>query len=304
LPPAEPLRPAGPPPADPSPPAEPPPAGLPLPAEPPPPAGPATARPTTAGRLPAGLTRRLVVAEILLVLALSLGRSATYSIVSFLADLTSGTPLAEQTTVLNNSLAPGRPLLDLTRQILRIGFALAPVALVWYLLVRSGEGLRALGIDRSQPLRDTARGAALAALVGGVGLAGYLLAYASGANLAVVAADLPETWWRWPVLIAAALQNSLLEEVVVVGFVLHRLTQLGVGPVASVALSATVRGAYHVYQGIGGLIGNLAMGALFGALYLRWGRVLPLVVAHALIDIVAFIGYAALAGRVGWLPGA
>jgi hypothetical protein len=30
---------------------------------------------------------------------------------------------------------------------------------------------------------------------------------------------------------------------------------------------------------------------------------MPLVVAHALIDIVAFLGYAALAGRVDWLPG-
>ncbi len=32
------------------------------------------------------------------------------------------------------------------------------------------------------------------------------------------------------------------------------------------------------------------------------GRVGPLVAAHALIDIVAFVGYALLAGKVGWLP--
>jgi membrane protease YdiL (CAAX protease family) len=70
-----------------------------------------------------------------------------------------------------------------------------------------------------------------------------------------------------------------------------------------VATSALVRASYHLYQGIGGLLGNLAMGVLFGWLFLRWGRVMPLVVAHALIDIVAFLGYAALAGRVDWLPG-
>ena len=44
------------------------------------------------------------------------------------------------------------------------------------------------------------------------------------------------------------------------------------------------------------------MGLLFGKLYQRWGRVGPLVVAHSLIDIVAFVGYALLAGKVSWLP--
>lgn len=256
------------------------------------------------GSLPPGLTRRLVVAEILIVLALSLGRSGVFSVVSFLADLTSGEPLAGQSAILNDSLAPGRPLLDLVRQVLRIAFALAPVALVWYLLARSGEGLRAIGIDLSQPLRDLGRGAALAAGVGAVGLVGYLLAYRSGVNLAVVASALPGQWWRWPVLTGAALQNSLLEEVVVLGFVMRRLTQLGWAPAATIATSAVVRGSYHLYQGVGGLLGNVAMGALFGWLFQRWGRVLPMVVAHALIDIVAFVGYELLAGRVAWLPGA
>ncbi|HYN57753.1 MAG TPA: type II CAAX endopeptidase family protein [Motilibacterales bacterium] len=246
----------------------------------------------------------MIVAEILIVLALSLGRSGIYSIVSFLADLTSGVPLAGQSAVLNDSLAPGRPLLDLLRQVLRIGFALAPIALVWYLLARSGEGLRAIGIDRTQPGRDLLRGAGLAAVVGGVGLVGYLVAYQSGVNLAVVAQALPDQWWRWPVLIGAALQNSLVEEVIVIGFLMRRLTQLGLGPGAVIGTSALVRGSYHLYQGIGGLLGNLAMGVLFGWLFVRWGRVLPLIVAHALIDIVAFLGYAVLEGRVDWLPSA
>jgi membrane protease YdiL (CAAX protease family) len=257
----------------------------------------------TRGQLPPGLTRGLLIAEVLVVLALSLGRSGIAAIVSFLADLTSGVPLAAQSAVLNDSLAPGRPLLDLVRQVLRIGFALAPVALVWYLLARSREGgLRSLGIDRAQPGRDVGRGVLLAALVGGVGLVGYLAAYAGGVNLAVVAADLPEVWWRWPVLIGAALQNAILEEVVVLGYLMRRLTQLGWSPTATIVTSALVRGSYHLYQGVGGMLGNIAMGLLFGWLFRRWGRVLPMVLAHALIDIVAFIGYALLVGRVDWLP--
>jgi hypothetical protein len=44
------------------------------------------------------------------------------------------------------------------------------------------------------------------------------------------------------------------------------------------------------------------MGLLFGWLYQRWGRVTPLVVAHTLLDVGAFVGYAVLAGQVSWLP--
>ena len=254
------------------------------------------------GALPFGLTRRLAIAEILLVLALSLGRSGVYAIVSFLGDLTSGVPLADQSAVLNDSLAPGRPLLDLVRQSLRVAFALAPVALVWYFLARSREGLRSIGLDLREPLRDLVRGAGVAAVVGGVGLIGYLVAHTAGVNLTVVAQNLPEQWWRSPVLIASAVENALLEEVVVLGFLIRRLTQLGWAPSATIATSALVRGSYHLYQGIGGLLGNVAMGVLFGVLFRRWGRVMPLVVAHALFDVVAFIGYAALAGHVSWLP--
>lgn len=254
------------------------------------------------GIRPTGLTSGLIVAEILIVLGLSLGRSGIYSIVSFVSDLTSGLPLGEQAVVLNESLAPGRPLLDLVRQVLRFGFALAPVALVWYLLARSGEGLRAIGIDLSQPGRDVRRGALLAVVVGGVGLLGYLLAHRSGANLTVVAQALPEAWWRWPVLVAAAWQNAALEEVIVLGFVMRRLTQLGWGRPATIATSALVRGSYHLYQGLGGLLGNVAMGVLFGWLFARWGRVMPFLLAHALLDVGAFVGYALLADTVDWLP--
>jgi membrane protease YdiL (CAAX protease family) len=80
-----------------------------------------------------------------------------------------------------------------------------------------------------------------------------------------------------------------------------RLRQLARSPVAIVALSAVIRGSYHLYQGIGGFIGNLIMGVIFGLIYLRWKRVGPLVVAHTLLDITAFVGYALIAPRVDWL---
>jgi membrane protease YdiL (CAAX protease family) len=94
----------------------------------------------------------------------------------------------------------------------------------------------------------------------------------------------------------------VLEEVLVTGYLLTRLRQLGVHPWIAILISATLRGSYHLYQGFGGFIGNAVMGLIFGTLFLRWRRCLPMIIAHTLIDGVAFIGYALLAGHVSWLP--
>jgi len=44
------------------------------------------------------------------------------------------------------------------------------------------------------------------------------------------------------------------------------------------------------------------MGVIFGILFLRWQRANPMIIAHTLINAVAFIGYALLAAHVSWLP--
>jgi membrane protease YdiL (CAAX protease family) len=250
------------------------------------------------------LARALLWTELALVLLLSLGRSAVYSVVSIVSALTAPGPLSSQAANLNSSLAPDRPWLDLTYQLLRIGFALVPVALAAYLLVRSGTRLREVWARDGGwvSLRDGGRGALLAAGVGSVGVLFYLATYALGTNLTVVAQSLPGEWWQVPVLVLAAVENAVLEELVVLGFVQVRLRQLGFGDSAAIGMAALLRGSYHLYQGLGGFVGNLAMGLLFGYLFRRWGRVMPFVVAHTLLDVGAFVGYAALAGRVDWLP--
>lgn len=238
----------------------------------------------------------------MLVLALSLGASAVSALISFVGSLTKPGGLKDQAATLNGSYAPGRPWLDLAWQMFGIATALVPVALVAHLLIREGASLRTIGFDRTRPASDLGRGTLVAAGIGGAGLAFYLVARASGFNLTVVPESLPDVWWKFPVLILSAAQNSVVEEVIVVAYLLRRLDQLGWTPMASLAASSVLRGSYHLYQGIGGFIGNLVMGLVFVLLYRRWGRVGPLVVAHTLLDIGAFVGYALLAGRVGWLP--
>lgn len=248
--------------------------------------------------------------EVVLVLGVSLGASAVRSVVSIIEKLTRSVPLGQQTTTMNSSYAADRPWLDLTYQLTGITLELVPVALVAYLVwVRPGPGAdgadpgpwRRLGCDLSQPWRDGWRGVVVAAAIGIPGLGFYLGARQLGLNTTVQPADLAEHWWTVPVYVLAAFMNGAVEEIIMLGYVFWRLRQIGWSWWSVLATSALIRGSYHLYQGFGGFAGNVIMGVLFGLLFLRWRRSAPLVVAHTLIDIAAFVGYALLADGVSWL---
>lgn len=235
--------------------------------------------------------RRRIRVEILLVLGLSLGASAVYSVVAIVNRLTQPTPLSSQTATLNNSLSP-RPVFDLVYQLLSVFFDLMPVALACFLLWRvSRPHLGRLGLDASRPLRDLLTGLGLVVVIGVPGLGLYLAGRELGITVHVVPNALDAYWWTVPVLLLSALRAGLVEEVLVVGYLFARLSDLGWGRWRMVLTSALLRGTYHLYQGFGAFVGNVAMGVLFGWLYTRYGRVLPLVVAHFLIDAVTFVGY-------------
>jgi membrane protease YdiL (CAAX protease family) len=258
--------------------------------------------PEPANRPANAATQRLITWEIVIVLALGLGRSAVNSVLNLINRLTLGPPLAEQTTNMNTSVTPDRPWLDLAYQVSSTVFPLAQVLLVLYLLhLAHGQARRLIGFDLERPVRDLAYGFGVAAAIGIPGLAFYLLARQIGINTNVAAANLTAEWWTVPALLAAALMNGVVEECVMLGYLLTRLQDRGWSAWRALALSALIRGTYHLYQGFGGFVGNIVMGLVFGWCYRRWGRVLPLVVAHTLIDIVAFVGYAALKPHVSWL---
>lgn len=237
-------------------------------------------------------------------LALSFGASAVYAIVSIAERLTRDIALSEQTATINRPLA-SRPLFDLVYQLLGVAFGLAPVALVVFLLWRHRPPhLARLGLGRPPGTRwhwgrESWAGLGLAAAIGLPGLAFYLLARELGINATVVPTALAAAWWTIPVLVLRALQAALGEELIVVAYLFDRFRRLGVGPVGTILTSAVLRGSYHLYQGFGGFLGNVVMGLVFGWCYHRFGRSLPLIVAHWILDIASFAGYAL---AVAWWP--
>jgi membrane protease YdiL (CAAX protease family) len=236
-------------------------------------------------------SRGRIRAEILIVLSLSLGASAVYSIVAIVNRLTQEVALSQQTATLNNSLSD-RQWFDLIYQLLAIVFALAPVALVMFLLwQQTRPRFGRLGIDSTRPTKDVLWGLVLFAAIGVPGLGVYLGGRALGISVNVVPNALDTYWWTVPVLVLSALRAGLQEELIMIGYLFARLRDLGWGPWRIMLVSATIRGSYHLYQGFGAFVGNFLMGMLFGWLYNRFGRVIPLIVAHTALDAAIFIGY-------------
>ena len=254
----------------------------------------------------AAVHRRGLGREVLIVLGISLGSSAVYAVLRIIDRLTVSVALNQQSSSLNNAVTPDRPWLDLAYQLTAIVVALVPVAAALYLLrvvapPATFSPSRFLGLDLRRPGFDLGSGLLLSALIGIPGLGLYVAAKTLGLNTQVAAANLGGAWWTVPVLVLAAVQNAVLEEVIVVGYLFTRLRQMGWRVPVLLVASAVLRGSYHLYQGFGGFVGNLAMGLVFGLVYLRWRRVGPLVVAHTVLDVVAFVGYTLARDHVSWL---
>lgn len=242
--------------------------------------------------------RRALVIELAIVGVLSFGFSAIYAILALIeAQLGAG---ISQTTVALNPTRSTNGAIDFVRQVMSALRLCAIAALGCYLLWRSGIRFTKVGLSRPRG-GDVPPGLILAALIGLPGLGLVALARLIGVNTALVASPTDGPWWQLPVLILIALGNALAEEIIVVAYFITRLRQLGASENAALAASAVLRGGYHLYQGLGGGVGNLVMGVIFGRYFQRTTRIWPLVIAHATIDVVAFVGYALLSDHLGFL---
>jgi uncharacterized protein len=243
--------------------------------------------------------RRTLRSEVVIVLALTFGLSAVTAVLELADAVLSG--LASRIVALN-PMRSKYDLINLGLNLTSIIQLLAWGALGVYLLRRSGFGLDRIGLTRLKWRADVLGGVGLALLIGLPGLGLYVVARLLKLAADVEPSALSDTWWRVPVLVLAAFANAWAEEVIVVGYLLTRLPQLGMSRSGALFTSSVLRGAYHLYQGFGAGLGNLVMGLVFGYAWQRSGRLWPLIIAHGIIDTVAFVGYALAARHLSWLP--
>ena len=249
------------------------------------------------------MSKNFIRFEIAIVLALSLGTSALYSILKFAEAMLSPKGIGGTQTNLNPAQARAE-FFDFSYQLLGILFALAPAGLALYLLRRENDkAFTEIGIWPVALKSDLFKGLALAAAIGIPGLAFYAAARLLGLAAQVVPAELAGYWWTVPMLLLSAARAAIQEEVIMVAYLYKRFDQLGIKFAHQQLIIASIRALYHSYQGFAGIVGNFVMGLIFGWAYRKWGRVMPLIVAHFILDAVSFVGYALLAKQLATLCG-
>lgn len=89
--------------------------------------------------------------------------------------------------------------------------------------------------------------------------------------------------------ILLAVTAGCCEEFVFRGFVIAALFRIHLASWVVVCLSAAMFGVAHLYQGKGGSVGTGILGVIFGSVRIAYHSLFPVVLWHAVLDVVAGI---------------
>jgi membrane protease YdiL (CAAX protease family) len=233
--------------------------------------------------LPQGAARRSLVRETRWVMVAFLVPVVT-SAVLVLAEHASGVQdIARFPTLVHHE-----PVENMLLGILGYLPVASTVPLGLYLLARTGQDRRTLGLALPRFKDDI--------LVGlGIGIVAFLCEVALLIPFASVIADhkslfvdvsvhaVPKYYLIWGIAISAV--TAVTEEVMVNGYLITRLGQLGWTPRASLTLSLILRTSYHVYYGFGFLL-TVPLGFIVTRSFQKRHKLTRPIVAHFLFDAV------------------
>ena len=246
----------------------------------PPPPAPASRRPDRSGAQPItdGKLRRLYGWETLVVLSIFPLSATIVAIAYLLMRVTTGTEFSS-----GSMFIPGEPGLSLAVSMAIIISEFSAAGLVVFLLIRNGEGLISIGLTGHRFRKDLA-------LLLPVWIFVDVVPQAVGSAI-VTATHLPRFDVATPpvpaAFVAAALLMSLnagvVEEIVVLGYLVRRLEQRGWSPTTVVIVAVLVRVSYHLYYGPGVL--PIVLWATASVLvYRKVRRLLPFIICHFVWD--------------------
>jgi membrane protease YdiL (CAAX protease family) len=186
------------------------------------------------------------------------------------------------------SIVHGHPV---TNMVLGI-FAYAPVAatvpLALFLLSRTGQDREVLGLGVPRFKRDIFPGLGLGAAAFGcemvilIPFAQFMVNHRS-LFVSVTTQHVPKYYVIWGLVISAV--TAITEEVLVNGYLITRLGQLGWTPRKSLILSLILRTSYHVYYGIGFIL-TVPFGFFVTRSFQKHHKLNRPIVAHFLFDAI------------------
>jgi membrane protease YdiL (CAAX protease family) len=107
---------------------------------------------------------------------------------------------------------------------------------------------------------------------------------------AVVSSQATPGGYGLATLFALSIVNPIFEETFVCGYVVTVLKERADVSTA-ITISVAIRLLYHLYQGAIAFVGIVPFGFVLAWWYARTGRLWPVIVAHALADFIALVGY-------------
>jgi membrane protease YdiL (CAAX protease family) len=250
------------------------------------------ARPLAAPRAApvAARQRRRLIAEVLLVLAVFPFPYVVSALVH-LSNALVGNGAGVRTSV----VIAGHARLSFPFEFLIVVMPLAAAGLAWFLLSAPGSserpsdgGLRAIGLDRGNVRGD------LALLVVLFVFAFVLPIFGGNVilrllHIAVVSPGTGNAPTYYTLIsVAGGITAGIVEEIVVLGYLVRRLEQLGYSSSKVLFLAVAVRGSYHLYYGWG-VLPILVWATVSVLAYRRYRRLLPFIVVHALWDSSLFV---------------
>jgi hypothetical protein len=165
------------------------------------------------------------------------------------------------------------------------GALTVPIALL--LLARTGQTPSVLGLRRSGLRRDLASSAAMYAGIWAlnllVGLAFFWLLNDKHLSNSETNSHVPAYFIVYAVLLSAT--TAINEEVIVNGYFLTRLSQLGWTPWRAFALSLAVRTSYHAYYGVA-LVATIPLGYVVTRSFQKRQRLMRPILVHFTYDVV------------------
>jgi hypothetical protein len=230
-----------------------------------------------------GRLRRLLGCEMLVVLAVFPLPATLAAVVSLSTHISLGFQVIPRPM-----LVPNNTTLSVVLGIALELSQMVGAGVVLYLLARSGEGPSAIGLGGGRLRLDLA-------LVMIVWL--FVQLIPQGVGTGIIGA------WKLPVYqdpqpralpllavgVAGAIAAGVVEEVVVLGYLVRRLEQRGSSTRTIVVIAVAVRISYHLYYGLG-VLPILLWATASVLMYLKIRRLLPFIICHIAWDIAVAFG--------------
>jgi membrane protease YdiL (CAAX protease family) len=183
-------------------------------------------------------------------------------------------------------IVSGQPVTNLLLGILAYTSVVALVPLALLLLARTGQTPSALGIGVPRFLTDWLPGLGLAAAAFGSEIVVLipltpLIAHHHSLISSIPVGHVPSYYVVWGLAISA--MTAITEEVMMSGYFLTRLEQLGWSQRKSLALSVALRTSYHVYYGLGFML-TIPFGFFVTRSFQKHRRLMRPIAAHFLFD--------------------